>query len=262
MDSKNGVRVIQSVQRAVDILNCFDTAVPSLSLNDISRMTGLNINTARGLVATLVANGLLLHDRRENVYHLGFYFIGRSAIIQREVEVYITMCRPYVDLIAEKYHVSASLQMVNQDEIISIYCAYPGNTAYYIILSEYSDLPKHATSSGKLLLYHNFYRHDPACLDRIEFKRYTPETIMDKNSLKKRLEEIARAGYSWEIEEFNLDVGSLAVPIFRPYSDRLFLTLSCTFFARALPDMKEDLVAELRSFAAKVQEQYRSQEEI
>ena len=53
------VRVIQSVQRAIDIINCFDEHELKLTLPQISAKLELNINTFRGMVNTMVANGLL-----------------------------------------------------------------------------------------------------------------------------------------------------------------------------------------------------------
>ena len=55
------VKLIQSVQRSIDILNCFTDASPRLSISEISQRVDLNINTTRGLINTLTANGLLIH---------------------------------------------------------------------------------------------------------------------------------------------------------------------------------------------------------
>ena len=72
---------IQSVERAIKILDCFSLITPSLSLASISEMTGLNINTTRGLVNTLVENQLLLRDADTGNYKLGFYFVSKALIV-------------------------------------------------------------------------------------------------------------------------------------------------------------------------------------
>ena len=58
------VRLIQSIQRAFDIINCFSEQSPKLTLPKISEMLSLNINTTRGIVNTLVANGYLLSQKQ------------------------------------------------------------------------------------------------------------------------------------------------------------------------------------------------------
>ena len=145
-------KLIQSVQRAIDILNCFNNSNPEISINEISAKTKLNVNTARGLINTMVANNLLLLDHNTNHYRLGSFFLSKAGIIQSQIRSYIILCKPLMNALAEKYHITASLQIVNQDEIVTIYCAYPVSTSYYITLSEYTPLPEYVTSSGKLLL--------------------------------------------------------------------------------------------------------------
>ena len=53
---------IQSIQRAINILNCINEEYPSLSLSQISEQLNLHINTVRGIVNTLAVNGLLTHN--------------------------------------------------------------------------------------------------------------------------------------------------------------------------------------------------------
>lgn len=249
--SNQPVKLIQSVQRAIDILNCFSENNPRLSLNELSEHASLHINTARGLINTLTANGLIIHDKQNNLYGLGFYFIGKTNIIQKQLTGYITMFKGAVDNIANKYHISASLQLVNQDQIYSVYCAYPANTAYYIILSEYAILPKYATSSGKLLLLYNDYPHGEKMFASLNFKQFTPKTITDPQILTKELQEIRRQGYAGEFEEFAFGVGSLAVPVFGT-DKALLATVSATFFAHAFPEIKTELLADLQKIAADI----------
>ncbi len=48
--------MIQSVQRALDILSCFSISRPALGINEISDAIGLPRPTVHGLVRTLIAN--------------------------------------------------------------------------------------------------------------------------------------------------------------------------------------------------------------
>ena len=74
------VRVIQSVQRAIDIINCFDEHELKLTLPQISAKLELNINTVRGLVNTLLANGYLEHVADGNCYMLGLAFLPKADL--------------------------------------------------------------------------------------------------------------------------------------------------------------------------------------
>ena len=207
------IKLIQSVQRAIDILNCFNESTHYLSINTISQNLNLNINTTRGLINTLLHNGLLIHDKSTGLYSLGFYFIGKAEIIQKQVDNYIAIAKTHVNNIAEKYHISSSFQLVNQNQIYSIYCAYPNNTAYTISLSQYTTLPLYATSSGKLLMLYNLLPNNTDLLNNISFQQYTPYTINTRKKLLQNLKQIQANSYACEIEEFQLGVGSMAVPI-------------------------------------------------
>ena len=65
---EKSINVIQSIQRAINILNCFNQNELELSLNVISEKVKLNINTTRGLVNSLVANKLIYHNKKNNTY--------------------------------------------------------------------------------------------------------------------------------------------------------------------------------------------------
>lgn len=236
---------IQSIQRAVQILDCFTPTTPSLPLPAISEKTGLNINTTRGIVNTLLESQLLLRDRETGYYKLGYYFVTKAAMIHQDIDRYIELFKPLVDAIAEKYHFSASLQMVYQNQIFSVYCAYPTKQAYYIVMSEYTDLPLHATSSGKLLLLDQISHGREDLLEKQEFKAFTPRSLRSSDALRIQLQSIQRNGYSTEIEEFVNDVGSLAVPLYDE-KGRLLLTLSATFFVKSFPQVREHLLADFR----------------
>ena len=245
------VKLIQSVQRSIDILNCFTNVTPELGINEISLRTKLNINTARGLANPLVANNLLTYDSTDGSYRLGSFFLTKAGILQSQIRSYILTCKHLVNKLAEKYHTTASLQIVNQDEIVTLYCAYPVSTSYYIMLSEYTPLPIYATSSGKLLLAHTPPAEQAKILEDLQFQPYTPFTSKNKEELSQQLKDIQRQGYSLEIEEFNVDVGSIAVPIFN-YQNEMVATVSATFFAKALQDIQADLIAELKNVAAEI----------
>ena len=251
-------KLIQSVARAVDILNCFELHHTRLTLNDISTQTGIHINTVRGLIHTLIAKGLIAHDKSNNTYHLGYYFMGRARIIQSEIDTYINLCKAPVDALANTYHITASVQMVQKDQILTVYCAYPRHTAYYIILSDYTPLPKHATSSGLLLLAYTDKFHEENYLDSLPFPTFTPNTLRTAAELKARLSIIRQMGYAQENEEFALDVGSLAIPVFEPSQGQMIMTISCTFFVKQLETIKSSILQDMQNIAHSVMMQLRA----
>ena len=120
------VRVIQSVQRAIDIINCFDEHELKLTLPQISAKLELNINTVRGLVNTLVANGYLEHVADGNCYMLGLAFLPKADLAgANDIDRLRSRVRPSLELIADRFQVSARMQIISNDNIFAVEVVNP-----------------------------------------------------------------------------------------------------------------------------------------
>lgn len=123
---KEDVRVIQSVQRAIDILNCVADAEKKISLREISEKLDLNINTARGLVQTLLVNGYLSKDVEQGSYLLGYEFLTKSKqIYQMQIQRIRDIAYPYMKKLSERYNVSSWLQISFYREIYTVEVVEP-----------------------------------------------------------------------------------------------------------------------------------------
>ena len=67
----------------------------------------------------------------------------------------------------------------------------------------------------------------------------------------KCLTEVHKNQFAQEIEEFALDVGSLAVPIYDAQGD-LVITVSVTFFVKNMAGIKDKLLVELKHIASSI----------
>lgn len=255
---------IQSLQRAIDILNCFDEEHHLLSMQEISKMTELNINTARGLVGTLLSNNLLRQSSATGKYSLGYYLVIKGEQARHQEEEILNFCKPSMLRIADKYRVTCSLQIANRKDIFTIYCAHASNAAYRIYTSQYVNLPLSATSSGKLLLYYNILEEN---LDNLEFMdigpltEFTPYTITDKTVLKQIMQNIALESCAVESEEYEIGLGSLAVPILDS-TNHLIATISVSSFINSFHDHYESLLQDLRSIAERLNQHLKQEYQV
>jgi IclR family KDG regulon transcriptional repressor len=81
-------RVINSLQRAFDILDLFDEQTAELGITEIAETLGLHKSTAAGLVYTLEYNGYLGQDPESRKYSLGFKLVERASVLLDQI-VYI-----------------------------------------------------------------------------------------------------------------------------------------------------------------------------
>jgi IclR family transcriptional regulator, acetate operon repressor len=78
----NGRSAVQSIDRAVAILRCFDAHHAALGISDIARATGLSTSTAHRLLTSMTTNRLLAQGRDKR-YRPGPLLVqlGRSGAV-------------------------------------------------------------------------------------------------------------------------------------------------------------------------------------
>ncbi|WP_224406081.1 IclR family transcriptional regulator [Afifella sp. IM 167] len=117
-----------------------------------------------------------------------------------------------------------------------------------------SRVPLHCTAIGKLVLSQLPEEALTKLLGTLRLARYTDNTVTDQAELRRRLEEISRAGFSIDNQEFMSGVVCVAVPIFDA-SGRACAGLAISApEARMSAERAEEHVAVLRAAAAQMQE--------
>ncbi|MFK4784375.1 IclR family transcriptional regulator [Fusobacterium sp. MFO224] len=239
---KKEIKIIQSIQRAVNILNCFDEKNMELSLKTISDRIDLNINTTRGIMNTLVLNELVSHDEKKNTYSIGNFFMLKSNLLQKSN---INRAKELsVDLLtdlSEKFKVSSRLQIIESDNIFTAKTVNPKLSHYILTSTQSLNFPLHATASGKILLK---YRNKN--LEDLDLERFTENTITKKEALEKELQMIEKNGYATEFDEIGFGISSIAVPIF-DNSNSIFGAISVTAITPIIEKLKDEIILELKA---------------
>lgn len=245
-EMKSNIRVIQSIQRAIDIINCFNEVKPELSITEISEQLSLHINTTRGIINTLVYNGFLTHDLEKNKYSLGLVFIPKADLVNaNSVERIKEIVRPYLSKIANKYMVSSRFQLISNYNIFTIETFNPENSRYILLTRLNTPFPLNATSSGKLYLYYLDSNLKEKYLNEINPLKYTDKTITNRIDLETALTFIENNGYSTEYEEVAVGISSIAVPLLTK-SKSLKGTISITASSTVIESVLEGAVADIK----------------
>lgn len=248
------VRLIQSIQRAFDIINCFSDQTPKLTLPKISEMLSLNINTARGIVNTLVANGYLEHDGEANIYTLGPVFIPKADLVSsNDMDRVKKLAKPYLEQISNTFQVSARLQVVSNYNIFTIENINPENAHYILLTRLNTTFALNATASGKLLLYYMGERQRERYFKSLDKRMYTKNTLVTREELQKELDKIEEWGYSTEFEEIGLGISSIAIPVFKK-NGALYGTVSIVASSSIVMPIIKDVIVPMRECAAYVTE--------
>ncbi|MDY0278798.1 MAG: IclR family transcriptional regulator [Acholeplasma sp.] len=245
---KDNIRLIQSIQRALDIISCFSQDNYLLSLGEIAQKLELNINTTRGIVNTLLYNGYLIHDEHENKYSLGLVFIPKADLVNSKfVDRFKSIIKPYLKEIANKYQASSRLQLVSNNSIFTVETINPIDSRYILLTRLDTIFPLNATSSGKLFLYYMDDKSKNAYLDNLSQHKFTNKTITEKDSLLEELEFIHNNGYSCEYEEVGIGISSIAIPILNK-KQKLIATISLTGSSTIIEGIADNAVMDIKQF--------------
>ena len=208
MDSKGRV---QSIDRAVGILNCFSPKRQELRLTEIADELDLNKSTAHGIITTLKYHGLIDQDEETQKYRLGLRILELASIVKDSLKIN-EISRPYIDEIRSKLEETVHLGTLDKKEVVYLEKA-ESHQSMRIVTTIGSRMPAYCTGIGKAMLA---YVDEQTVLDLLpdEIERFTPNTITDKNQLIEELKKIRNQGYSLDNQEHDLGLTCVAAPIF------------------------------------------------
>ena len=199
---------VQSVTRALDILEAIDGAGGELALIDIAAASGLPTPTIHRLVRTLVDRGYLrqLPDRR---YALGSRLIplGSTALT-----AFGSRSAPELRRLVSELGETANLATLDGDQVV-----YVGQVPSPHAMRMFTDLgrhvPAHCRATGKALLSQLPDEQIRTILRRTGMPAFTPCTITSPDELLTQLATVRERG--WAVDEGELEEGvvCLAVPV-------------------------------------------------
>ena len=153
---------------------------------------------------------------------------------------------PLLYKVANEYNVSARVQLVSNYTIITLKTVNPEHTRYKLITYD-SHFPLNATSSGKLYLYYLDEDSKNSFLNNIPEIKYSPKTKTNKSELLEELNFIEANGYAREVEEIDLGINSVALPITNS-KDELIGTISITGLSTIISSICEDALKDIQEY--------------
>jgi IclR family acetate operon transcriptional repressor len=205
VSDKGGGKSIQSVDRALSILEALSLSNTPLMLNELAKLVGINLSTCHHLVMTLVKRGYVVYAGRSSGYSLSS---GLEAISQRSARDFnlVKFVRPKL------LELNADLREATQ------MCVLRGSAlVQQIVLASHIkpqlDLREntkphtvHALAAGKAIL---------AWLPEAQLARvvadnglasFTDKTITTLAALIDELRLVRRAGFAMDDGEFRTDM--------------------------------------------------------
>jgi IclR family transcriptional regulator, acetate operon repressor len=189
---------IQSVDRALYLLETIAEAGGEATLTDLSNRTGLNISTCHHLLATLIQRGFAAKVPGRRLYALGGRIIDLGhACLQVDLP---RRAQPYMEQITAASGETVHLAALQGDAVV-ILAVRESRHAVRVDTGRTGRIAfPHATAAGKAI----FAWLPDTEIDRIfagGLKRCTENTITDIGALHEALHAVRRDGYAIDREE-------------------------------------------------------------
>jgi len=207
---KESNKLIEAVDKALCVLECFSDSTPELSLKELSEVTGLNKSRILRLAGTLASHGFLVRQK-SSLYSLGPQLLILGKTYERSNDL-IANARPIMKELALLTGESVKLFAVEGWQRICLARELGPSRLHYAI-EEGERLPLFAGAGGKVLMAYSSSAFRDEVLDQ-GLERVTPATIVKRDELLAELATIRSKGYAISIGELVYEVGGVAVPIF------------------------------------------------
>ncbi|MEU7861707.1 IclR family transcriptional regulator [Nonomuraea sp. NPDC049141] len=234
---------VQSVERALDVLEALAEHGGEAGLSEIAAKTGLPFGTIHRLLQTLLARGYVRQesDRR---YALGGGLVRLGGIAESMVGVW---ARPYLSKLVSLSGETANLAVLEGDFIVYV-AQVPSPRRLRMFAEVGRRVLPHSTAVGKVLLAGRPADEAVAVFVRTGMPRRTPNTITDTEGMLTELGRVRDRGYAMDLGEEELGVHCLAVPVHD--GNRVVAAMSVSGPAERIDALdRDELAAAMRKLA-------------
>jgi IclR family acetate operon transcriptional repressor len=192
---------IQSVDRALSLLEALAEAGGEASLTDLSRRTCLNVSTCHHLLSTLVNWGYVAKVPGRRSYALGarVLYLGHACLRQVDLP---RRAQAHIDRINEVTGESVHLAILQSESVVTVVKREARHAVRVDTgMVGRSDAP-HATASGKAMIAWLPEDQIRRMVPPNAMKRFTDKTIVDFDALIEELRHVRRNGVAIDREEF------------------------------------------------------------
>jgi DNA-binding IclR family transcriptional regulator len=201
---------IRAVERALDVLMCFTSQTPELTMTQISEMVEINKSTVHRLLATLEGKRFVERDAITGVYRPGIRLL-QMAFLTLERNDLRRLVAPFLHNLCDQFRENVNLSVLDATDVVYLsviespqrvkLAAVPGQR-----------LPAFCTASGKAILAFLPEEKTRDILAR-GMPKYTQNTLTSEEVFWKNMQHTREQGYAISEQEFEDGINAIAAPI-------------------------------------------------
>lgn len=244
--------IIQSVDRAIRILDLFDEHTTELRITEISERMQLHKSTVHSLLKTLKLHGYIQQNEEDGKYRPGIKLLEKGQLVVHSLDLR-AIAQPFIVQLSRQ--TGQTVHLVVMEDMEGIYIDKVEGERSVIRYSRIGKrVPLHSSASGKALIAYRSPQELQRLLEGYEFERRTEYTICDEASLLKELERVRACGYAHDKEENEWGVRCCAVPI-RNHTGEVIAAVSISMLSsRVSEEQFSTYLSKLRDVSAQVSE--------
>jgi IclR family acetate operon transcriptional repressor len=202
---------VQSVGRALQILEILAEDDEGYRLSDLAVRAGLSTSTVHRLLTTLEKRRFVQFDRLESKWHVGAQSFAVGATFTRRRN-FVALAIPYLRRLRDQSRETANLAVVD-DESLMVLMRLDSREIMRSLTKVGGRLAMVASGMGKAVLA--TYSDDDvnAIIHRQGMPRLTEKSIIRASDLFRELETIRRQGYAVDDEEARVGLRCIAAVV-------------------------------------------------
>lgn len=237
--------IIQSVERALQILDLFNEQATELKITDISKLMGLSKSTLHSLLKTLQLHGYIDQNPENGKYRLGMKLVERGHFVVGSMDIR-QKAKGWLTDLSRRTGQTTHLGILDGREGVYIE-KIEGKLAAIAYSRIGRRLPVHSTAIGKVLIAWLGEAELNALLEGYQYTTFTPSTLATREALVDALKKTREQGYALDSEENEQGVRCVAVPVWN-HESRVIAALSLSTLTSRVDD------AELANFREQLQQ--------
>lgn len=202
---------LQSLDRAVAVLDLLGESEGPLGLADVCERMGLHKSTAHRALMVLERCGMI-ERTPENRFRLGLklYELGSRAVEQIDLRARV---HPWFRRLCAQVGETVHLGVLQKTTVVYLDKVEPNNRRVWLSSRIGTSNPVYCTAMGKAMLAHLPRESAEDIIGRIRFTRFTHRTLCTPEALLRSLERVRRRGYAIDDEEVEAGVRCIGAPI-------------------------------------------------
>ena len=206
----NGPKVINSINKAIDILELLHADDDGFTVSEISAALDLGVSSTYHILNTMKIRGFIDQDKRTKRYSLGKGIY--SLCYQKTPKTIIDIAMPYLKRLTSALGETSNLVLL-QDTEIEYVAQMECDKLIRMSAQLGSRAPFYCTAGGKAIFAFKPYEEQKAALEAITLQPYTAHTIIVKKALRDDLEHIRDKQIAYDMEEKEIGVICAAAPV-------------------------------------------------